>query len=150
MNRRDVLRAAAALPTFGAALSAAAEQRKELKITGLETDLLKPPPGQPEYDALQTLNVDKGAVVLRIHTDPGTTGWANVSFGNGGEGAGVVRSILENEVKPLIIGKDRAFRGGVRADLWKAMNYQGVTGFGQFALRLLTSPCGIFWARTRV
>jgi len=134
MNRRDVLRAAAALPTFGAALSAAAEQRKELKITGLETDLLKPPPGQPEYDALQTLNVDKGAVVLRIHTDAGITGWANSSFGNRGEGARVVQSILENEVKPVIIGKDPAFPRGVRADLWKAMNYQGVTGIAQFAL----------------
>ena len=66
MNRREVLRSAAALPALGVALSAAAEQRKELKITGVETDLLKPPPGKPIYDALQRLNVDKGAVVLRM------------------------------------------------------------------------------------
>ncbi|HET9177869.1 MAG TPA: mandelate racemase/muconate lactonizing enzyme family protein [Terriglobia bacterium] len=134
MNRRDVLRSAAALPALGVALSAAAEQRKTLKITGLETDLLKPPPGQPEYDALQTLNVDKGAVVLRIHTDAGITGWANSSFGNRGEGARVVQSILENEVKPVIMGKDPAFPRGIRAELWNAMNYQGVTGVAQFAL----------------
>lgn len=134
MNRRHLLRSAVALPSVGAALSTAAEQRKQLKITDLHTDLLKPPPGSPFYDALQTLNVDKGAVVLRIHTDAGITGWANSWFGNLGEGARVVQTILEYEVKPVIIGKDPAFPRRIRADLWKAMNYQGVTGVAQFAL----------------
>lgn len=134
MDRRHLLRSAVALPLIGAAPSAATEQRKQLKITGLETDLLKPPPGSPFYDALQTLNVNKGAVVLRIHTDAGITGWANSSFGNLGEGARVVQTILEYEVKPVIVGKDPAFPRRIRADLWKAMNYQGVTGVAQFAL----------------
>jgi L-alanine-DL-glutamate epimerase-like enolase superfamily enzyme len=134
MNRRHLLRSAAALPSLGAALSAAAEQQKQLKITGIETDLLKPPPGAPFYDALQRLNVDKGSVVLRIHTNAGITGWASSWFGNGGEGARVVQTILEYQVKPVIMGKDPAFPRRIRADLWKAMNYQGVTGVGQFAL----------------
>jgi L-alanine-DL-glutamate epimerase-like enolase superfamily enzyme len=134
MNRRHLLRSAAALPAFSAAISVAAEQQKQLRITGLETDLLKPPPGAPFYDALQTLNVDKGSVVLRIHTGAGITGWASSWFGNLGEGARVVQTILEYEVKPVIVGKDPAFPRGIRADLWKAMNYQGVTGVGQFAL----------------
>ena len=134
MNRRHLLRSAAGLPLLGAALSAAAEQQKELKITGVETDLLKPPPGAPFYDALQTLNVDTGSVVLRIHTNAGITGWASSSFGNLGEGARVVQTILEYEVKPVIMGKDPAFPRRIRADLWKALNYQGVTGVSQFAL----------------
>lgn len=134
MNRRRLLRSAAAAPFLGAALSLAAEQQKQLRITGVETDLLKPPPGAPFYDALQTLNVDKGSVVLRIHTNAGITGWASSSFGNRGEGARVVQAILEGEVKPVIMGKDPAFPRGIRADLWKAMNYQGVTGVAQFAL----------------
>jgi L-alanine-DL-glutamate epimerase-like enolase superfamily enzyme len=134
MNRRDLLRSAAAVPTVGAALTAAAEQQKQLRITGVETDLLRPPPGAPFYDALQTLNVDKGSVVLRIRTDAGITGWASSSFGNLGEGARVVQTILEYEVKPVIMGKDPAFPRRIRAELWKAMNYQGVTGVGQFAL----------------
>jgi len=112
----------------------AAEQRKQMKITGLETDLLKPPPGPPIYDALQALEVDLGTVVLRIRTDAGITGWASSSFGNRGEGARVVQSILEHEVKPVILGKDPAFPRGIRAELWKALNYHGVTGVGQFAL----------------
>jgi L-alanine-DL-glutamate epimerase-like enolase superfamily enzyme len=134
MNRRDALRSVAVLPAFGSAFSVAAEQKKELRITGLETNLLKPPPGERYYDALQTLNVDKGAVVLRIHTNAGITGWANSWFGNLGEGARVVQSILEYEVKPVIMGKDPAFPRRIRAELWKALNYQGVTGVSQFAL----------------
>jgi L-alanine-DL-glutamate epimerase-like enolase superfamily enzyme len=134
MNRRQILRSAVALPSMGAALSLAAAQQKQIRITGVETDLLKPPPGAPIYDALQTLNVDKGSVVLRIRTDAGITGWASSSFGNAGEGARAVQAIIEYQVKPEIMGKDPAFPRRIRADLWKAMNYQGVTGVAQFAL----------------
>ncbi len=134
MNRRHLLRSAVALPSLGAAMSVAAAQRKQTRITGVETDLLKPPRGEPIYDALQTLDVDKGTLVLRIRTDTGITGWASSSFGNRGEGARVVQAIIENEVKPVIMGKDPAFPRGIRADLWKVMNYHGVTGVGQFAL----------------
>ncbi|MGA3167576.1 MAG: mandelate racemase/muconate lactonizing enzyme family protein [Terriglobia bacterium] len=134
MNRRQLLRSAAALPALGAVFSVAAAQQKQMKITGVETDLLKPPPGPPIYDALQTLDVDKGSVVLRIRTDAGITGWASSSFGNRGEGARVVQTILEYEVKPVIMGKDPAFPRRIRAELWKAMNYHGVTGVAQFAM----------------
>jgi L-alanine-DL-glutamate epimerase-like enolase superfamily enzyme len=134
MNRRQLLRSAVAVPSFGATLSVAAAQQKQMKITGLETDLLKPPPGAPYYDALQTLNVDKGSVVLRIRTDAGITGWASSSFGNAGEGARAVQTILEYQVKPVIVGKDPAFPRRIRAELWKAMNYQGVSGVAQFAM----------------
>ena len=134
MNRRQLLRSAVALPSLGAALSVAAAQQKQMRITGVETDLLKPPAGEPIYDALQTLNVNKGSVVLRIRTDAGITGWASSSFGNSGEGARVVQTILEYQVKPLVMGKDPAFPRRIRAELWKALNYQGVTGVAQFAL----------------
>jgi L-alanine-DL-glutamate epimerase-like enolase superfamily enzyme len=134
MNRRQLLRSAAALPALGTAFSVAAAQQKQMKITGVETDLLKPPPGPPIYDALQTLDVDKGSVVLRIRTVAGITGWASSSFGNRGEGARVVQTILEYEVKPVIMGKDPAFPRRIRAELWKAMNYHGVTGVAQFAM----------------
>jgi L-alanine-DL-glutamate epimerase-like enolase superfamily enzyme len=134
MNRRQLLRSAAALPALGTAFSVAAPQQKQMKIAGVETDLLKPPPGPPIYDALQTLDVDKGTVVLRLRTDAGITGWASSSFGNRGEGARVVQTILEYEVKPVIMGKDPAFPRRIRAELWKAMNYHGVTGVAQFAM----------------
>ena len=81
--RRGFLRLAgsvAALPMAGAAFSAAAAQQKAMKITAVETDLLKRPPGTPIYDAIHQLSVDSGSVVLRIRTDAGITGWADCSF----------------------------------------------------------------------
>src|SRR5947209_13418976 len=133
MNRRQLLRSAAARPAVGAAFSAAAAQQKQIKITGLETDVLKRPPGTPTYDAIHRLGVDTGSVVLRLRTDAGITGWASISFGMIPGGPKVVQTILEHEIKPVLAGKDPAFPRRIRADLWKALEYHGVSGVAQFA-----------------
>ncbi|SPE36598.1 Mandelate racemase/muconate lactonizing enzyme, N-terminal domain protein [Candidatus Sulfopaludibacter sp. SbA6] len=134
MNRRQLLQSAAALPFAGGALSAAAAQQKQLKITAIETDRLKNPPGSPYYDAIHELGVENGSVVLRLRTDAGITGWAHSSFGMISGGPQVVQTILEQEVKPVLLGKDPAFPRRIRADLWKALEYQGVGGVAQFAI----------------
>src|SRR5579863_9611735 len=134
MNRRQLLCAAAALPAAGTALRAAAGQQKQIKITGLETDLLKHPPGSVYYDAIHEFGTENGSVVLRLRTDGGITGWAHSSFGMIAGGPKVVQTILEEEVKPAILGKDPAFPRRIRADMWKALEYQGVGGVAQFAI----------------
>jgi L-alanine-DL-glutamate epimerase-like enolase superfamily enzyme len=134
VNRRQLLRSAAALPVAGAAFSAAAAQQKQMKITAVETELLRRPPGTPIYDAIHQLGVDSGAVVLRIRTDAGITGWAECSFGVIAGGPRVVQTILEHEVKPVLLGQDPAFPRRIRADLWKALEYNGVGGVVQFAI----------------
>jgi L-alanine-DL-glutamate epimerase-like enolase superfamily enzyme len=134
VNRRQLLRSAAAAPVAGAAFTAAAAQQKQLKVTGLETDVLKRPPGTPTYDAIHKLGVESGSVVLRLKTDAGITGWASCSFGMIAGGPRVVQTILEQEVKPVIVGQDPAFPRRIRAELWKALEYNGVTGVVQFAL----------------
>jgi L-alanine-DL-glutamate epimerase-like enolase superfamily enzyme len=134
MNRRQLLRSAAGLPAAAAALSAASVQQKQIKITGIETDVLKRPPGSPYYDAIHAFGTASGSVVLRIRTDAGITGWASSSFGMIAGGPRVVQTILEEEVKPVLIGKDPAFPRRIRADLWKALEYQGVGGATQFAI----------------
>lgn len=134
MNRRQLLRSAAGLPAAAAALSAATVQQKQIKITGIETDVLKRPPGTPYYDAIHTFGTAGGSVVLRIRTDAGITGWASSSFGMIEGGPRVVQTILEEEVKRVLLGKDPAFPRRIRADLWKALEYQGVGGATQFAI----------------
>jgi L-alanine-DL-glutamate epimerase-like enolase superfamily enzyme len=133
MNRRQLLRSAAVLPA-AAAFSDASVQQKLIKITGIETDVLKRPPGAPYYDAIHTFGTEGGSVVLRIRTDAGITGWASSTFGMIAGGPRVVQTILEEEVKPVLIGKDPAFPRRIRADLWKALEYQGVGGATQFAI----------------
>jgi L-alanine-DL-glutamate epimerase-like enolase superfamily enzyme len=105
-----------------------------LKITGLETDLLKTPPREPNYDAIHKLGVDTGSVVLRIKTDAGITGWASTTFGMIAGGPRVVQTILEHEVKPIITGMDPTYPKKIRAELWKALEYHGVGGIIHFAL----------------
>ena len=133
MNRRQLFTSAAALPALGA-LAHAAVQQKTLKITGLETDVLRRPPGKPYYDAIHRFGDDSGSVVLRLRTDAGITGWATSTFGMIAGGPRVVQTILEQEVKPVLMGQDPAFPRRVRAALWKALEYQGVGGVAQFAI----------------
>ena len=46
----------------------------------------------------------------------------------------MVQTILEHEIKPVLLGKDPAFPRRIRADLWKALEYHGVGGVAQFAI----------------
>lgn len=134
MNRRQALRSAAGLPAAAAALSSASVQQKQIRITGIETDVLKRPPETPYYDSIHTFGTAGGSVVLRVRTDAGITGWASSSFGMIEGGPRVVQAILEEEVKHVLTGKDPAFPRRIRADLWKALEYQGVGGATQFAI----------------
>jgi L-alanine-DL-glutamate epimerase-like enolase superfamily enzyme len=129
-----VIKSAALLPALGAAASATASLQKQIKITGLETDLLKRPPRPPNYDAIHALGIDAGSVVLRIKTDAGVTGWASSSFGMIAGGPRVVQTILEHEIKPVLLGKDPAFPRRIREDLWKALEYHSVIGVVYFAI----------------
>jgi L-alanine-DL-glutamate epimerase-like enolase superfamily enzyme len=135
MNRRTFLgvgvsAAAATSPGFAAVQPLS----KQLKITGLETDVLHIPPGKPFYDAIHEFGTEGSAVVLRLQTDAGITGWAHSSFGMVAGGAKVLQAILQEEVKPVLMGKDPAFPKRIRADLWKALEYSGVQGVTQFAM----------------
>jgi L-alanine-DL-glutamate epimerase-like enolase superfamily enzyme len=131
-TRRGALLLAGAAP-FTRGLALAADARKQIKITGLETDLLRVP-AAPYSDAIHDFGGEGGGVVLRLKTDAGITGWAYSSFGMVSGGPKVVQTILENEIKPLLIGQDPAFPKRIRADLWRALEYQGVQGVTQFAM----------------
>jgi L-alanine-DL-glutamate epimerase-like enolase superfamily enzyme len=136
MQRRQFLgRAATAAALSGAKLNAATEAvKRELKITKVETDRLRFPPGRPHYDAIQQLGVENGGVALRIHTDGGVTGWAYSSFGRLAGGPDTVRTILEKECAPRLLGRDPAMTRQIRADLWRALDYHGVQGVTHFAV----------------
>ena len=132
MRRREFLVSGCALAARAEAASAAAA--RQIKITGLETDRLRFPPGRRYYDAIHEFGAGSGAVVLRLQTDAGITGWAYSSFGTVEGGPRVLQTILEEEVKPVLIGQDPAFPRRIRAALWRALEYHGVTGIVQFAL----------------
>jgi L-alanine-DL-glutamate epimerase-like enolase superfamily enzyme len=136
MRRRQLLANAAAisLARFPVASAATASVARQVKITGLETDLLRLPPGRVYYDAIHRFGGETGSVVLRLKTDAGITGWAYSSFGTTEGGPRAVQTILEQELKPVLIGQDPAFSKRLRAEMWKATEYHGVQGLSTFAL----------------
>src|ERR1035438_8632741 len=139
LTRRNLLTMAAAAPLSGGlsrGLAMAAEAKKQIKITGLETDLLRVP-AAPYSDAIHDFGGDGGGVVLRLRTDAGITGWGYSSFGMIAGGPRVVQTILEQEIKPVLMGQDRAFPKRIRDDLLRALEYQGVQGVTQFAMSVV-------------
>ncbi len=134
MNRRSLLKlgalsaVATAEPTFAEPL------RKQIKITGVTTDVLRMPPGRKYFDAIHEFGTEGGGVVLRIQTDAGITGWGYSSFGAIAGGPRALDAILQNEVKPVLMGKDPSYPKRLRADLWAALEYAGVQGITQFAI----------------
>ena len=122
-------------------LAAAESQKGQVKITALETDVLRFPPGRPYADAIHDFGKESGGVVLRLRTDAGITGWAYSSFGMIGGGPRVLEAILQNEVKPVLIGKKPSFPKRLRAELWKALEYAGVQGITQFAIAAADIAC---------
>lgn len=132
MQRRHFLCVAAGLPAAG--LASAAQLARQLKITALETDRLQMPPGRRYYDAIHEFGAASGGGGLRLRTDAGITGWAYSSFGTVAGGPRVLQAVLEEEVRPVITGMDPAFPRRIRAELWRALEYHGVTGIVQFAL----------------
>jgi L-alanine-DL-glutamate epimerase-like enolase superfamily enzyme len=133
MNRRDFL-ISSSLAGFSGGFAAAAEARKQIKIVGIETDLLRLPPSPFTGDAIHDFGAANGGVVLRILTDAGIVGWAYSNFQAIAGAPRVIQTILEHEIKPVLLGQDPAFPKKIRADLWRALEYQGMQGPTQIAL----------------
>jgi L-alanine-DL-glutamate epimerase-like enolase superfamily enzyme len=127
MNRRTLLKLAGTAP-LSRGLTGAAEARRQIKIKGIETDLLRLPPAEFTGDAIHDFGSAAGGVVLRLLTDAGITGCGYSNFGMIEGGPRVVQTILEYEIKTVLIGQDPAFPKKIRADLWRTLEYQGVQG----------------------
>ena len=142
-SRRNFLSAslgAASLGLLPAAVSTAAppaDARAQLRIRDVETILLRFPPGRVYSDAIHTFGTDRGAVVVKVHTDAGITGWGYSSFGMMPGGPKVVKTIIDEELKPALAGQDPFMNKKLRGELWKATEYHGVQGVAQFGIGAL-------------
>lgn len=125
-NRRSFLRASLGIASAALANRAmpaafpSASGRRQLKIQDVETILLRFPPGRPTADAIHTFGSERGGLVVKIHTDAGITGWSYSSFGMIRGGPNLLGTIVEEELKPVLLGQDPFFSKKLRADLWKA------------------------------
>src|SRR5947209_15565285 len=136
LTRRTLCSLAGAVP-LSRVFAKAEDAKKQMKITGIETDLLRLPQAEFTGDAIHDFGATSGGVVLRVLTDAGITGWGYSNFAAIEGGPRVVQTILEHEIKPVLVGKDPAFPKKIRADLWRALEYQGVQGVTQFAMSVV-------------
>ena len=146
MNRRQFFgaaTAAAAAPTLAAsalasspALASSEDLKKQMRITGIETDILHFPAGHIYYDAIHEFGSPHGGLALRLKTDAGITGWASSSFGTEPGAENTLQQIVERTLKPVLVGQDPAFPKRLRSDMWKALEYSGVQGMNQFAISM--------------
>ncbi len=132
MNRRRFFATAApaaVLPLISSPLQTLAAQVTEgLKITAMETDVLRMPPGKPFMDAIHRFGAESGGVVLRLKTNSNITGWGYISFGSETGGPRVVEDILQGMLKPVLIGGDPTLSKKLRHEMWRATEYSGTSG----------------------
>ena len=131
MNRRSFFKAAAAgaaIPVVSQLHAFSAEVTEGLKITGMETEVLRMPPGKLFMDAIHRFGAENGGVVLRLTTNANITGWGYISFGFETGGPRVVEDILQGMLKQALIGQDPTLSKKLRKEMWRAAEYSGISG----------------------
>lgn len=137
MNRRRFFAtaaSAAALPITSQLQTLSAQVTEGIKITAMETDVLRMPPGKPFMDAIHRFGAESGGVVLRLKTNSNVTGWGYVSFGAEIGGPRVVEDIMQGMLKPALIGQDPTLSKKLRHEMWRATEYSGTSGLVNCAM----------------
>ncbi|MFC1563242.1 mandelate racemase/muconate lactonizing enzyme family protein [candidate division KSB1 bacterium] len=104
-----------------------------IKITNVETIVLKFPTSRPIADAIHVFS-DRGGVVTKVRTDAGITGWGYTYFGMGPGSPKTLKHLIDLELAPVAIGQDPFASRKVRQDLWRATEYHGVGGITYFGI----------------
>ena len=131
MNRRRFFAAAAsaiAVPAVSQLQTLSAQVTEGLRITAMETEVLRMPPGRPFMDAIHRFGAENGGVVLRLKTNSNIVGWGYISFGFETGGPKVVEDILQGMLKQALLGQDPTLSKKLRADMWRAAEYSGTQG----------------------
>jgi L-alanine-DL-glutamate epimerase-like enolase superfamily enzyme len=131
LDRRSFFKAAAAgvaIPVVSQLQALSAEVTDGIKIIGMETEVLRMPPGKFFMDAIHRFGAENGGVVLRLTTNANITGWGYISFGFETGGPRVVEDILQGMLKQALIGQDPTLSKKLRKDMWRAAEYSGISG----------------------
>jgi L-alanine-DL-glutamate epimerase-like enolase superfamily enzyme len=78
-----------------------------------------------------------GHIITRVHTDEGITGYGHTNFGRIKKGNHILKTLIEDELAPALIGQDPFFARQARQKLWDAAHYHSVVGLAQFGIAAL-------------
>jgi L-alanine-DL-glutamate epimerase-like enolase superfamily enzyme len=114
----------------------------------------------PVADALQVLD-QSGEVEVVIRTDDGIEGRGSGSFGRVAGAPRALASIIENELKPLVMGTDPTFVRRTHAAMLRETEYHGSSGLTMFGIAAIDTalwdcvgkargvPCWQLWGACR-
>ena len=105
-----------------------------MKIARLETELyIAPPPERPITDALRA-NRHPGRVHVKVYTDKGLVGSSSVGFSSIRGANQTLQTMLNEEVAPLLVGRDSLAIRLIHEDLKRALEEQAIHGMTMYAL----------------
>ena len=84
-------------------------------------------------DSLHTYDVG-GHLLTRIYTSDGIVGTATTNFGRVHSGMATVKMIIDDELAPILIGKNPHNVRALRKEMYVATEYYGTLGVANFAL----------------
>jgi L-alanine-DL-glutamate epimerase-like enolase superfamily enzyme len=120
-----------------------------MKITRLETTVHRSKPSaNPIRDALQSLP-GAGSVVVTVHADDEIAGVGDVSFGRIAGAPDALAALIEQELKPLVIGADPAMVKQTHAALLRETEYHGSFGLAMFGIAAIDMALWDCWGKAR-
>lgn len=132
-----------------------------MKVTEIEVSVhsVKPNP-DPIRDALQSLP-GAGSVEVQIRTDEGGTGTGTVYLGRIPGSPETLAGLIENELKPVVLGSDPVFVRRTHQAMLRETEYHGYRGLTMFGVAVLDTalwdclgrvhgvPCWQLWGGLR-
>jgi L-alanine-DL-glutamate epimerase-like enolase superfamily enzyme len=107
-----------------------------MKVTSVTMTVISHEVKNPVSDAMWTYD-GGGHLITRVHTDEGITGYAHTNFGRIKKGAYILKTLIEEELAPALIGQDPFFIRQARKNLWDAAHYHSAAGLAQFGIAAL-------------
>lgn len=104
-----------------------------MRIDRVETIVLQRQVERPVADSLHVYDVG-GHLLIRIYTDDGIVGTAVTNFGRIHSGMATVKMIIDNELAPVLIGKNPHRVRELRKQMFVATEYYGTLGVANFAI----------------
>jgi L-alanine-DL-glutamate epimerase-like enolase superfamily enzyme len=108
-----------------------------MRVTQIETTAtLSPAAERPIRDALQTLS-GGGSVVVRVRTDDDHIGEGSAFFGRIGGAAKTLKVLIDEELAPIVLGRDPFCVRQIHDDLLRETEYHGSAGITMFGIAAL-------------
>ena len=105
------------------------------------------PSANPVRDALQSLP-GSGTVNVDLHADNGIHGTSSIGFGRISGAPDSLASIIEKELKPVVLGSDLSLIKATHEAMLIELEYHGAFGLGMFGIAAVDTALWDCWGKT--